>query len=524
HGKHGKIRFFRVFREFRGHSFFFFFVFLRVLRGSGSLLPVFRARFWQERALALFFELHTYPSMSNSTIFRAYDIRGIAGAALTGETAHEIGRAIGSEAHHRGQRTLVVGRDGRLSGPALQQALMEGILSTGQDVIDIGLVATPVLYFATHWLETGSGVMVTGSHNPAQYNGFKIVLDGKSLFGGAIRDLHTRIQEGRFVSGNGKLRQREIIREYIHHMGEGIQRSPQAPFTIVVDCGNGAAGNIAPALFRLLGHRVVEMYCDVDGNFPNHHPDPSQPENLQDLIEAVLAHGAGFGLAFDGDGDRLGVVDNKGNIIWPDRQLMLFSRDLLSRHPGATIVFDAKCSRHLVADIRENGGRPLMWKTGHSFIKDKMRETGALLAGEMSGHIFFKDRWYGFDDALYAGARLTEILMAANSSPDRIFATLPGGVSTPELNIPLPEGQSALFMERLMGEDQSSGPFSGGEITTIDGFRIDYPDSWGLVRASNTTPSLVLRFEADDQAALARVQEKFRGVLTRLEPGLEIPF
>nr|VFJ53164.1 MAG: phosphomannomutase / phosphoglucomutase [Candidatus Kentron sp. FM]VFJ61482.1 MAG: phosphomannomutase / phosphoglucomutase [Candidatus Kentron sp. FM]VFK10120.1 MAG: phosphomannomutase / phosphoglucomutase [Candidatus Kentron sp. FM] len=477
--------------------------------------------------------------MPNPTIFRAYDIRGIAGTALTGETAHEIGRAIGSEAHHRGQRTLVVGRDGRLSGPALQQALMEGIRSAGQDVIDIGSVATPVLYFATHWLETGSGVMVTGSHNPPEYNGFKIVLDGKSLFGDAIRDLHTRIQEGRFISGNGKLHQRDITPEYIRHICEGIQKSPEYPFTIVVDCGNGAAGNIAPALFRRLGHRVVEMYCDVDGNFPNHHPDPSQPENLQDLIEAVLAHGADFGLAFDGDGDRLGVVDNKGNIIWPDRQLMLFSRELLSRHPGATIVFDAKCSRHLVEDIRKNGGHPLMWKTGHSFIKDKMRETGALLAGEMSGHIFFKDRWYGFDDALYAGARLIEILMAANlfpdqafpdrvpshrASPHRIFATLPGGASTPELRIPLPEGQSTVFMERLMGESQSSGPLSGGQITTIDGFRIDYPDSWGLVRASNTTPSLVLRFEADDQTALARVQEKFRGVLTRLEPGLEIPF
>ncbi|MBT8421277.1 MAG: phosphomannomutase/phosphoglucomutase [Gammaproteobacteria bacterium] len=472
--------------------------------------------------------------MPSSTIFRAYDIRGIVGTALTDETAYEIGRATGSEAHEQGQQTLVVGRDGRLSGLALQSALIEGLRATGRDVIDIGQVATPVLYFATHQLGARSGIMVTGSHNPPEYNGFKIVLDRKSLSGDAIGRLHTRIQNRQFTSGSdpsqkGALRKQDIIPEYIQRVTEDMPKSPGDTFTIVVDCGNGSAGHIAPELFRTLGHRVLEMYCDIDGNFPNHHPDPSQPENLQDLIKAVLAHGADFGLAFDGDGDRLGVVDNKGNIIWPDRQLMLFSRDILSRHSDATIVFDAKCSRYLVEDIRKNGGRPLMWKTGHSFIKSKMRETGALLAGEMSGHIFFNDRWYGFDDALYAGARLIEILLAARSSadktsPDEIFATLPGGVSTPELRIPMAEGQSATLMERLMVEIQSSDLFSNGQTTTIDGLRVDYPDSWGLVRASNTTPSLVLRFEADDQSALAHIKEKFRHVLLKLAPGLEIPF
>jgi len=462
--------------------------------------------------------------MISSAIFRAYDIRGIVGSALTAPIAYDIGRAIGSEAHDQGQQTLVVGRDGRLSGPALQKALIEGVRSTGRDVIDVGQVATPVLYFATHHLHTGSGVMVTGSHNPPEYNGFKIMLAGRTLFGNEITSLRTRIEDRRFVSGNGKIVEQEITHQYIRRISEEIPKISENPFTIVVDCGNGAAGNIAPKLLRMLGHHIQEMYCHVDGNFPNHHPDPSQPENLKDLITAVLDNRADFGLAFDGDGDRLGVVDNRGNIIWPDRQLMLFSRDLLSRHPGSTIVFDAKCSRSLVKDIRKHGGRPLVWKTGHSFIKGKMRETGALLAGEMSGHIFFNDRWYGFDDALYAAARLIEILITAGTSPDLVFSSLPAGISTPELRIPVDEEQILIVMERFMREIPSSPLFQDAEITAIDGFRADYPDSWGLVRASNTTPNLVLRFEADDQTALNRIKEKFRTALIRIEPGLQVSF
>nr|VFJ77720.1 MAG: phosphomannomutase [Candidatus Kentron sp. FW] len=458
------------------------------------------------------------------TIFRAYDIRGIVGTALTPEIVHEIGRAIGSQACDQGQRTLVVGRDGRLSGPALQEALMAGICATGRDVIDIGQVPTPVLYFAANRLGTGSGIMVTGSHNPPEYNGLKIMLGGTTLFGDAIGLLHARIQNRQFVSGKGNVQKQDIVQEYLRRVSRDMPKAPEKPFTIVVDCGNGVAGKIAPRLFRMLGHHVLEMYCQVDGNFPNHHPDPSQPKNLRDLVRSVVDNRADFGLAFDGDGDRLGVVDSKGNIIWPDRQLMLFSRDVLSRHPGATIVFDVKCSRYLSLDIEQKGGRPIMWKTGHSFMKEKMRETGALLAGEMSGHIFFKERWYGFDDALYAAARLIEILIAARISPDRVFASLPGGIGTPEIRVDMSEGQSLALMERLMGGKRFIRAFSDARITTIDGFRADYPDSWGLMRASNTTPSLVLRFEADDQSALEHIKEKFRTVLLQIDPGLSLSF
>nr|VFK17571.1 MAG: phosphomannomutase / phosphoglucomutase [Candidatus Kentron sp. LPFa]VFK32753.1 MAG: phosphomannomutase / phosphoglucomutase [Candidatus Kentron sp. LPFa] len=459
----------------------------------------------------------------NSNIFRAYDIRGIVGSALTSDVVHKIGCAIGSEARDQGQQTLVVGRDGRLSGPDLQEALIAGILATGIDVIDIGQVPTPVLYFAANRLSTGSGIMVTGSHNPPEYNGLKIMLGGRTLFGDAITHLHTRIENRQFVSGKGNAQRQDIVPEYIRRVSRDIPKaSSENRFTIAVDCGNGVAGGIAPQLFRALGHDVLEMYCEIDGNFPNHHPDPSQPKNLQDLINAVLDNHADFGLAFDGDGDRLGVVDNKENIIWPDRQLMLFSRDILSRHPGAAIVFDTKCSRHLAQDIEREGGQPIMWKTGHSFIKEKMRETGALLAGEMSGHIFFKERWYGFDDALYAAVRLIEILVTAEAPPDRVFASLPDAISTPELRVDMPEGQSLGFMEQLT--DGFARMFSDARITTIDGLRADYPDSWGLVRASNTTPSLVLRFEADDEAALHRIKGKFREALLQVEPGLGLPF
>nr|VFK53913.1 MAG: phosphomannomutase / phosphoglucomutase [Candidatus Kentron sp. TUN]VFK55026.1 MAG: phosphomannomutase / phosphoglucomutase [Candidatus Kentron sp. TUN]VFK55803.1 MAG: phosphomannomutase / phosphoglucomutase [Candidatus Kentron sp. TUN] len=459
----------------------------------------------------------------SSAIFRAYDIRGIVGTALTSEIVYEIGRAIGSEAHDQGQQTLVVARDGRLSGPALQEALTAGILSSGRDVIDIGQVPTPVLYFAANQLGTGSGVMVTGSHNPPEYNGLKIMLGRKTLFGDDIMRLRARIHDDRFVSGKGNVRRQDVVQEYIQRVSQDIPKTPDT-FTIVADCGNGVAGNVIPKLLRMLGHDVLEMYCEVDGNFPNHHPDPSQPENLEDLIRTVVDNQADFGLAFDGDGDRLGVVDNKGNIIWPDRQLMLFSRDVLSRHPGATIVFDTKCSKHLAQDIEKRGGRPIMWKTGHSFIKRKMRETGALLAGEMSGHIFFKERWYGFDDALYAAARLIEILVTAQTPPDMVFSSLPGDIGTPEIRVDMSEGQSLTFMERLMGEERFLQLFSDAHITTIDGFRADYSDSWGLVRASNTTPSLVLRFEADDELALEHIKEKFRTILLQLDPELSLSF
>lgn len=362
--------------------------------------------------------------------------------------------------------------------------------------------------------------MLTGSHNPPDYNGLKIMLAGETLFGEGISALRTRIETGDLVGGTGNLQNMDVISEYIRRVSEDIPVAFGKSFKVVVDCGNGIAGVVAPKLFRALGHDVVELYCDVDGHFPNHHPDPSQPENLHDLIEAVKEHNADLGFAFDGDGDRLGVVDGKGDILWPDRQMMLYAKDVLSRNPGAEIIFDVKCSSRLRDMVEELGGKPVMWKTGHSFIKNKLRESGAPLAGEMSGHIFFKERWYGFDDAIYTGARLLEILMDYEESPTEIFAKLPGGVSTPELRVDMEEGQQIEFMHRLMQDNH----FSEAEISTIDGLRVDYPDGWGLVRASNTTPSLVLRFEADDEQGLARIQEVFRSELLALEPGLSLPF
>lgn len=455
-----------------------------------------------------------------ASIFRAYDVRGVVGKTLTTDLVQQIGRAIGSEASARNQQVIVVGRDGRLSGPELMDALTRGLRSAGRDVIDVGCVPTPLLYFATHFLNTGSGVMLTGSHNPPDYNGLKIMLAGETLFGEGISALRTRIETGDLVGGTGNLQNMDVISEYIRRVSEDIPVAFGKSFKVVVDCGNGIAGVVAPKLFRALGHDVVELYCDVDGHFPNHHPDPSQPENLHDLIKAVKEHNADLGFAFDGDGDRLGVVDGKGDILWPDRQMMLYAKDVLSRNPGAEIIFDVKCSSRLRDMVEELGGKPVMWKTGHSFIKNKLRESGAPLAGEMSGHIFFKERWYGFDDAIYTGARLLEILMDYEESPTEIFAKLPGGVSTPELRVDMEEGQQIEFMHRLMQDNH----FSEAEISTIDGLRVDYPDGWGLVRASNTTPSLVLRFEADDEQGLARIQEVFRSELLALEPGLSLPF
>ncbi|MFT4580582.1 MAG: phosphomannomutase/phosphoglucomutase [Gammaproteobacteria bacterium] len=453
-------------------------------------------------------------------IFRNYDIRGIVGESLSVEAVYDIGRALGSEAAARGQQTVITARDGRNSSQELRDALIEGLRDSGRDVLDIGLTPTPVLYFATHYLDTHSGVMITGSHNPPEYNGLKIVLDGESLSGDAIQALRQRIEDQDFVSGEGTMQTTEIIPDYIRRISEEIPVTLGNALKVVVDCGNSVPGIVAPHILRAIGHDVIELYCDIDGNFPHHHPDPSQEENLQDLINMVLEEDADVGLAFDGDGDRLGVVDSQGNIIWPDKQMILFARDVLSRNPGAKIVYDVKCSKLLADDIRTNGGEPIMAGTGRTLIKTTMEDTGALLGGEMSGHIFFKERWYGFDDALYCAARLLEILVNADESPDEVFAALPGGIATPELRLDMPEEQHAGFMQRVLEE----ASFSEAEITTIDGLRVDFVDGWGLVRASNTTPCLVLRFEGNDEAALEEVKNKFRALLLKLDGSLDLPF
>lgn len=453
-------------------------------------------------------------------MFRAYDIRGIVGKELTPETVTSIGRAIGSEAEARGEQTVIVGRDGRESSPELAEALINGLCATGRNVIDIGMVPTPILYFATHHLDASSGVMLTGSHNGPEYNGLKIVLGGETLSEDSIQGIYRRVVEQDFSSGKGDVQTQDLVADYIRRISEDIPVALGGAFKLVVDCGNGIPGAVAPELYRALGHDVVELYCDVDGKFPNHHPDPSQPKNLQDLIARVKEEQADLGLAFDGDGDRLGVVDSEGNIIWPDRQLMLLARDVLSRNPGAEIIYDVKCSRYLRTIIEESGGKPLMWKTGHSLIKSKMKETGAPLAGEMSGHIFFKERWYGFDDALYTGARLLEVLMAAKSKPAEVFKELPEGVSTPELRVDLTEAAHKTFMAQM----KEKMNFEGAEIFDIDGIRVEFPDGWGLVRPSNTTPCLVLRFEADSQEAMERIQGEFRTLMLSINPDLQLSF
>lgn len=450
-------------------------------------------------------------------IFKAYDIRGIVGRTLTPSITELIGRAIGSEARARQQPAIAIGRDGRLSGPDLAAALARGIQSSGVDVIDVGRVATPMLYFAAHQLATRSGVMVTGSHNPPQYNGLKIMLGGETFAGETIQGLRQRIERADFSAGAGSYRRHDIAEEYLQRITGDVRLA--RPMNIVVDCGNGVAGAFAPELYRRLGCRVRELYCEVDGNFPNHHPDPSQPANLADLIGALKSDGE-IGLAFDGDGDRLGVVTRKGNIIYPDRQLMLFAADVLTRNPGAEIIFDVKSTRYMFSWVRQHGGRPLLWKTGHSFIKQKLQETGAPLAGEMSGHIFFKERWYGFDDALYAGARLLEIL-SRESDPDFVLDSLPQAVSTPELHIQLAEGENYALMDKL----KAGARFDGAqEIITIDGLRVEYADGFGLARPSNTMPVIVLRFEADDASALRRIQDDFRRTLLAAKPGITLPF
>ncbi len=457
-----------------------------------------------------------------SSIFRAYDIRGVVGKTLTADVAHKIGLGIGTEAGERGEQTVIVGRDGRNSSPELAGALIKGLRESGRDVMDIGMVPTPVLYFATHLLEANSGVMVTGSHNGPEYNGVKVVIAGKTLFQDALQAIYRRIVDGEFADGRGGLQSANIVADYIKRITEGIPVARDAvALKIIVDCGNGVAGAVAPQLFRALGHDVVEMYCEVDGDFPNHHPDPSQPENLQSLIERVKEQQADIGLAFDGDGDRLGVVDSAGNIIWPDRQLMLLAKDVLSRNNGANIIYDVKCSRYLKTIIEANGGVPLMWKTGHSLIKNKMAELNAPLAGELSGHIFFKERWYGFDDAIYAAARLLEIITNTKARSEAIFAEMPGGVSTPELRVKLPEEAHETFMQRLKGNVN----FPDAQVIDTDGVRIEFQDGWGLIRPSNTSPYLTLRFEADNQGALERIQGEFRRLVqTVAATGLPLSF
>ncbi len=460
------------------------------------------------------------PEALSPVIFRAYDIRGVVGKTLTAAIVQEIGRAIGSEAKARNQPGIVVGRDGRTSSPEMAEALINGLRSTGCDVIDIGQVATPVLYFATYHLETGSGVMVTGSHNGPEYNGLKIMLNGETLSDDAIQALRKRVESSDYTSGQGSLQTVDITADYLRRASEDIPVALGGAFKMVVDAGNGVAGGIAPQLYRALGHDVIELYCEIDGNFPNHHPDPSQPGNLTALINKVKETGADIGFAFDGDGDRLGVVDNEGNIIWPDRQMMLFARDVLSRNAGETIIYDVKCSRYLKAIVEASGGKPLMWKTGHSLIKSKMKELNAPLAGEMSGHIFFKERWYGFDDGIYAGARMLEILTKAKAKPAEVFGDLPGGVATPELRIPMQEKYHTQFMQML----RKKMSFADAEVTDIDGVRVDFANGWGLIRPSNTSPNLIARFEAEDNAALEHIEAQFRDLIRAVAPDLKLPF
>ena len=451
-------------------------------------------------------------------IFRTYDIRGVVGRTLTPQIARAVGRALGSLARERKAPTFAVGRDGRLSGPELSNALMDGMVAAGADVIDIGMAPTPVTYFAAFHLNCASCVSVTGSHNPPDYNGLKVVIGGDTLYGDEIQEVRKRIESESFLSGQGKRRSAEVIDAYVGRITSDVKLA--RPMRIAIDCGNGVAGLVASRLFRALGCEVEELYCEVDGTFPNHHPDPSVPKNLKELIDTVRSGPSELGIAFDGDGDRLGLVTKDGEIIFADRQLMLLAKDVLSRNPGAEIIYDVKSTRLLAPWIERHGGRPTIWKTGHSLIKAKLKETGALLAGEMSGHTFFKERWYGFDDALYGGARLLEVL-SGESNPNEVLKSLPNAPSTPELHWSLEEGEPHALVAKL----QAGAPFPRAErVLTIDGVRAEYKDGFGLARASNTTPVIVLRFEADTPAALERIKDEFRAALQPLKPHATLPF
>lgn len=457
-------------------------------------------------------------------IFKAYDIRGIVGKTLTPEIVERIGHALGSEAKHRGQSEICIGYDGRLSGPELADALSAGIRKAGIDVVNLGMVATPMVYFAAHFLNTQCGVMVTGSHNPPDYNGLKMVLAGETLSNEAIQGLKARIENNQLTYGEGLERKYSIADDYIQAIKADINLT--RPLKIAVDCGNGVAGAFAKSLYNAIGCSVDELFCEVDGHFPNHHPDPSVPENLEDLINILKTSRAEIGLAFDGDGDRLGVVTKDGKIIYPDRQLMLFAEDVLANNPNASIIFDVKSTRNLTPWIKEKGGQAVMWKTGHSLVKSKIKEIDAALAGEMSGHVFFNDhkhgkkRWYGFDDGLYSGARLLEIL-SRFPNPSEILNKLPDSVSTPEQHIHMNEGEPHALIHTL----QKTANFQGAnEVITIDGLRVEYPDGFGLMRPSNTTPVIVLRFEADNEAALKRIQAQFKEIIWEAAPHVALPF
>ena len=450
------------------------------------------------------------------SIFKAYDIRGIVPSTLDEQVAEALGRAFGTAALGEGEKTVTVGRDGRISGPALSSALIRGLVAAGVEVIDVGLVTTPMLYFAAHTL-CRSGIQVTGSHNPKDYNGFKMVLGGRAIYGAEIQALRQTMQlESWLLQSGGSVREANVLADYTARIVGDVKLA--RPMKIVVDSGNGIAGASAPGIFRALGCEVTELFSEVDGNFPNHHPDPSKPENLQDLINALQNSDAELGLAFDGDGDRLGIVTKGGNNIYPDRQMMLFARDVLSRVPGGQILFDVKCTQRLAPAIEAAGGVPLMYKTGHSLIKAKMKEVDSPLGGEMSGHIFFKERWFGFDDGTYAGCRLLEIV---SRSPDAnaVLDALPTSFSTPELNVACAEGEPAAVVEKLLALAHFPAP---AKVSTIDGLRVDWPDGFGLIRSSNTTPVVVLRFEGTTEAALARIAADMTALLKQAKPDAHI--
>ena len=450
------------------------------------------------------------------SIFKAYDIRGIVPSTLDEQVAEALGRAFGTAALREGEKTVAVGRDGRISGPALSSALIRGLVAAGVEVIDVGLVTTPMLYFAAHTL-CRSGIQVTGSHNPKDYNGFKMVLGGRAIYGAEIQALRQTMQlESWLLQSGGSVREADVLADYTARIVGDVKLA--RPMKIVVDSGNGIAGASAPGIFRALGCEVIELFSEVDGNFPNHHPDPSKPENLQDLINALQNSDAELGLAFDGDGDRLGIVTKGGNNIYPDRQMMLFARDVLSRVPGGQILFDVKCTQRLAPAIEAAGGVPLMYKTGHSLIKAKMKEVDSPLGGEMSGHIFFKERWFGFDDGTYAGCRLLEIV---SRSPDAnaVLDALPTSFSTPELNVACAEGEPAAVVEKLLALANFAAP---AKVSTIDGLRVDWPDGFGLIRSSNTTPVVVLRFEGTTEAALARIAADMTALLKQAKPDAHI--
>ncbi len=456
----------------------------------------------------------------HANIFRSYDIRGVIGKDLNEEIVADIGRAVASEARQLGIKLIVIARDGRLSSQSFSAALAKGICLGGCDVMDIGMVPTPMLYFVAHHSEGRSGIMVTGSHNPADYNGLKIVLNGETLANDRIQDIRLRIEaEDYSLDEPGIIEENSLFtNEYIGIISEDIRIA--RPMKVVVDCGNGVAGELGPILLKTLGCEVIELYCNIDGNFPNHHPDPSKPENMKDLAESVIKNAADVGIAFDGDGDRLGIVDSKGKIILPDRQMMVFARDVLARKPASKIIYDVKCSKNLHEEILKRGGQPIMWKTGHSLLKAKIKEIGAALAGELSGHIFFNDRWFGFDDALYASARMIQILSEDTRTSQEVFAELPESINTPEMNVALQEGENIQIIEKMF----NLANFKDGKIIDIDGMRVEFADGWGLVRPSNTTPSLTLRFETDSQEAMSRIQAQFKSLLLQIKPDIILPF